>query len=314
MAPAVLAEGKTKRVVEGPRPGTVLLVARDRLTAGDAARAAGSAGIGVHKTAQAEAAMRRVAAAGVPTALLGRAAPDALLCRAARMVPIELVARRFAWGSLLKRDPSARRADGRPLRFDEPRLEVFHKRTLVVPPAALAPAMLDESEARTRYLRGGRWAEGCIADPLVLPAAGGRWGLHDPGAPPRPGEPLHEVDPELTDGELHSALEGIALPAFLALEEAWASVATADGPIALADAKFEVGRGEDGSLMLADVVDNDSWRIWPGGDPALALDKQRFRDGDPLSEVADDYELVAALAARFAPPRGRPGGAAPAGR
>ena len=55
----------------------------------------------------------------------------------------------------------------------------------------------------------------------------------------------------------------------------------------------------DGSLVIADVIDNDSWRIWPGGDPKQQLDKQSFRDGDALQVVSDHYALVAQLTESF---------------
>ena len=44
------AEGKTKRIIEGPKPHTVLLQAVNRLTGGDAARVAEIDEIGVFKT------------------------------------------------------------------------------------------------------------------------------------------------------------------------------------------------------------------------------------------------------------------------
>ena len=52
-------------------------------------------------------------------------------------------------------------------------------------------------------------------------------------------------------------------------------------------------------IVLSDVVDNDSWRIWPGGDPNKQLDKQSFREGEDLVNVANKYQLVTQLTDQF---------------
>jgi phosphoribosylaminoimidazole-succinocarboxamide synthase len=78
--------------------------------------------------------------------------------------------------------------------------------------------------------------------------------------------------------------------------------------VLLVDLKVEFGRlagGErDGEIVLADVIDNDSWRIWPHGREEEMLDKQIYRnleqrDGEALSRVKRAYEDVAEAVATF---------------
>ena len=109
-----------------------------------------------------------------------------------------------------------------------------------------------------------------------------------------------ETGTVLNERELDSAINQIVLPAFEAIEESWLGIPTSDGPVQLVDIKFELGfRSKDNLLVLSDVVDNDSWRIWPGGNPKNQLDKQSFRDGEDLSNVANKYQLVTELTNGF---------------
>ena len=63
--------------------------------------------------------------------------------------------------------------------------------------------------------------------------------------------------------------------------------------------KIEVGINQNKEIVIADVIDNDSWRIWPNGDPKKQLDKQSFRDCEKLTDVQRKYPIVTEYTKKF---------------
>ena len=63
--------------------------------------------------------------------------------------------------------------------------------------------------------------------------------------------------------------------------------------------KIEVGINQNKEIVIADVIDNDSWRIWPNGEPKKQLDKQSFRDGEKLTDVQRKYSIVTEYTKKF---------------
>lgn len=241
-----LVEGKTKIVYAHPdKDDVVYMVHKDGLTAGDGARRSELPGKGALACRTNSNVFYLLEAEGIDTHFIGMVGDNVNIVSRCAMIPLEVVMRRIAAGSYLRRNPGV--AEG--TRFQPVVVEFFLK-----------------DDARH--------------DPLVTDQEITALGVASQS----------EVDEMRETGRR----------VFAILEEAWA-----DLDVTLVDCKIEFGRAvSDGSLLVADVIDNDSWRIWPGGDKNRMLDKQVFRNMPKvtdagLAELLHKYAQVAELTDRF---------------
>ncbi len=238
---ALLAEGKTKIIYAHPSDETLALMAhKDGITAGDGARRNVIAGKGALSGRTAANVFALLGNAGIATHFVAAPAADLTVVHRCAMIPLEVVNRRLATGSYLKRHPET--AEG--ARFDPTLVEFFLK-----------------DDARH--------------DPQVTPDEIAALGLASAA----------EIDQIAAESRR----------VFAVIERAWAAQ-----DVTLVDLKIEFGRDGAGALLVADMIDNDSWRIWPAGDKAQMLDKQVYRnmpevDDAGLAAIKVRYETVAAL-------------------
>ena len=261
-----LAEGKTKVVWSIPGTDEVLIASKDDITAGDGERRdtiEGKAALATQTTSNCFKLLER---AGIPTHFVGKVDATTFRAKQVDMIPIELVTRRLAFGSYLKRDPNTEPRS----KFDRVRFEMFAKDDPLHDPLLHFDF---EHDVVSRYKASEPVSEGSLLDSV----------------------PMEESPFALTQIQ-QEMLARIATDTFEVLEAAWA-----DQDVTLVDMKIECGMTQDGRLVVADVIDNDSWRIWPGGDPDQMADKQLYRDGQSLSYVADKYAWVAEATNQFNP-------------
>jgi phosphoribosylaminoimidazole-succinocarboxamide synthase len=293
----ILIEGKTKIIEKGNQPHTIKMIAKDFLTGGDAAKKEEVADIGIQKTKQTSNVFKMLEYNNISTSFIKLISSNTILCDACDMLPLEFVVRRYAWGSYLLRNHQYKKDIKNPHRFDKPIWEIFHKHSVIMPPHSNIPSQMDENDARKKYLKNEKWANGVYTDPYI--EISDTWDLYS-AKNSITGNPLMSTSILLNREELNAAINDIIVPSFEALEKNWMEISTIDGPVHLVDIKFELGfRTSDKKLVLSDVVDNDSWRIWPGGRPDKQLDKQSFREGENLSNVSNKYQLVTELTNQF---------------
>ena len=96
-------EGKAKILYEGPEPGTLIQYFKDDTTAFDATKKAVLEGKGVINNRISEYLMTQLAGIGVPTHFVRRLNMREQLIKEVEIIPLEVVVRNVAAGSMSKR-------------------------------------------------------------------------------------------------------------------------------------------------------------------------------------------------------------------
>jgi len=130
-------------------------------------------------------------------------------------------------------------------------------------------------------------------DPVVVIEEHGLWNLHESSKPVGPGTVIGSVDPMLSPEEV-AEVSRIGREVFRILKDAWREL-----DVKLVDLKIEVGHTQDGRIVVGDVIDNDSWRLWSGGEKRRQLDKQTYREHGDLEDVLRNYQRVAEMTYLF---------------
>jgi phosphoribosylaminoimidazole-succinocarboxamide synthase len=266
-----MAEGKTKIITPlWPDCHVGEVFTKDDITAKDGKIRAVMDGKGELSTRTTCNVFEMLQVRGVPLAYIGRDGPKTFLTQICEMIPVEVVVRRIATGSYLKRNPNVFAG----FIFEEPLIEFFYK---------------------TKDRRIGDMELPCDDPLMVLDESLMRYQLHQPdkaGVEAYIGQ-LHQDDDDATK-LIHQLAECsvIATDINTHLRDAWRSV---EGT--LYDFKVEFGVLPDGRLVGADVIDCDSWRVkWE----EIQLSKQPFRDNpEELAKVKQMYRIAASLTDRF---------------
>jgi phosphoribosylaminoimidazole carboxylase/phosphoribosylaminoimidazole-succinocarboxamide synthase len=274
---AIVAEGKTKTIhrIVG-KADLVALVSKDDITAGDGAKHDVIAGKGALANNTTCNVFRLLKACGVPVAFEEQDSATSFVGPQCAMLPYEVVTRREAHGSYLKRNPHIGKGQ-------------------------LFPKLLVEFYLKTKD-RNWKGQPLVADDPLMRFAAGdAKIELYNPAKPLVGQEPFLVLPTsevfDHKDDQYFAEMQRIARRTFLALEKAW----QLEGGT-LVDLKVEFGLDAKGRLLLADVIDNDSWRVLENG---AYIDKQVYRDGGALDTVVEKYRRVADITGRFRVPAQR---------
>jgi phosphoribosylaminoimidazole carboxylase / phosphoribosylaminoimidazole-succinocarboxamide synthase len=274
----LVTEGKTKKIHQiAGSADLVVLISKDDITAGDGAKhdvISGKSALANGTTCNV---FRLLKACGIPVAFEEQDSATSFVAPKCHMLPYEVVTRREAHGSYLKRHPQYGKGQ-------------------------LFPRLIVEFYLKTKD-KNWKGKPLVADDPLMGYAEGGKEiKLYNPAKPLVGQEPFlvlstDEVFDHKDEWKFFPEMERAARQTFLALEKAWQLQGGT-----LVDLKVEFGFDTKGRLLLADVIDNDSWRVLENG---AYLDKQVYRDGGAIDTVVEKYRRVADITGRFHVPQQR---------
>ena len=275
---ALVTEGKTKKVYK-IKAGSdlVAVISKDDITAGDGAKHDIIPDKGRIATATTSNVFRLLKACGLPVAFIEQDSETSFVAPNCSMLPYEVVVRREAHGSYLKRNPHLAKGQLFPQALVEFYLKTKDKNWKGKPLVADDPFMqLTDDGKQIKLFNPAKPLQG--QEPfLVLPVS--------------------DVFSSADESKMFPEMQRVARQTFLVLEKAW----QLEGGT-LVDLKVEFGFDAKSNLLLADVVDNDSWRVLEGG---AYIDKQIYREGGALEDVAAKYRHVAEVTGHFHLPRQR---------
>lgn len=252
-----IAEGKTKIIYKDTKAnGRVIVSSKDDITAGDGVKRDILKGKSSYSNITTSNVFKLLNLCGIKTHFHKRLSDSEFSADHCEMIPVEVVTRRIAAGSYIKRNPRVKEGQV----FSEVLLEFFIKDDVLHDPIITEEELLDKKI---------------------------------------------EIGAVFIAGKEIEEIKKTALSVFLILERAWARQ-----NITLVDLKIEFGVSLNGEIILADVIDNDSWRIWPAGKRELMLDKQVYRDcrgttsgahadENMMEKIKTNYEIVAKLTENF---------------
>ena len=233
---------------------------------------------------------------GIPSAFMNMSlnSDTEFISKKCNMIPLECVMRRKPWGSYLKRHPMN---DSIGITFKSPIAEFYLK-------ATDQPIKTKTYNDPIIYIYDHLMLDATHTHESLWPSQD--WYLHPPKMRFSP-DNFEKMTPIANYHTMEYIENELMRPTFRVLKDLWRTF-----DVTLVDLKIEVGYTvEDsdggkknigpatGKLVVADVIDNDSWRKWPNGNPKEQLDKQLFREGGDDNDVISNYEKVTHLTERM---------------